>query len=107
MTPRNWSCGGLPEAQTEARAARPAAQCGGRGSGPVRPVQAHLLIVQVSNGGRYVKVEVDPNQVPVGSDGAIYVFKRNEKGAYERREPGYTPWLLKLGVLRKKKFFAR
>ena len=65
------------------------------------------LIVQVSNGGRYVKVEVDPNQVPVGSDGAIYVFKRNEKGAYERREPGYTPWLLKLGVLRKKKFFAR
>ena len=55
-------------------------------------------VVQVSRAGRYVKVEVDPNQVPVGSEGAVYVFTRQDNGSYQRKVPGYMPWILKLGV---------
>ena len=58
--------------------------------------QLTCLVVQVSNAGRYVKVEVDPNQVPVGSEGAVYVFTQQQDGAYHRKAPGYMPWVLKL-----------
>jgi hypothetical protein len=56
------------------------------------------MVVQVSRAGRYVKVKVDPNQVPVGSEGAVYVFTRQDNGSYQRKVPGYMPWILKLGV---------
>jgi hypothetical protein len=53
------------------------------------------VVVQVAGEGMLVKVEVDPNQVPLGSEGAVYVFKREAEGrSYKRKAPGRIEWFL-------------